>query len=242
MLFNGSLHLEHYIVIVNGGFGMKKLLYSLLVLFVLAGCSTEKTNNQVEDKKEENTSQTEFKNENNTTNKDVYVPNPQVTDDIDLVTVGETISDAKGELTLKAYKTVNKTIQVGSIEMNIKDVKVMHFVPDYSMIDFFHAYTHDEEFDFIKVSVEVQNKSKDNIKFTPVAALKINSGEHKTWEDDIYLEELGGDIEGNGVKKGNIGFILEETKGIKSVEILSSDAVDMDHQIIEKAKLIEIDF
>ncbi len=36
--------------------------------------------------------------------KDVYVPNPQLPDDINLNQIGQNVSDAKGELTLKAYK------------------------------------------------------------------------------------------------------------------------------------------
>ncbi|WP_141433915.1 membrane lipoprotein lipid attachment site-containing protein [Bacillus sp. 03113] len=222
---------------------MKKLLFVIVLSVILAGCSTGNTENQEKDNKDQNTEQKEqVKKTDKNIKEDVYVPNPQVTDDLNLVKVGETVTDAKGELTLKAYKNVNQTVQVGPVELLIKDVKVMHFVPAYSMIDFFHSYTHDEEFDFVKVSVEAKNTSSDTIKFTPVAALNMNSAEHKTWEDDIYLEELGGEIEDNDVKKGNMGFILEDTKEIKSVELLTSDAVDKDQKIIEKAKSIKVDF
>ena len=33
--------------------------------------------------------------------KDVYVPNPQLPDDINLNQIGQTVSDAKGELNIK---------------------------------------------------------------------------------------------------------------------------------------------
>ncbi|PLR78984.1 DUF4352 domain-containing protein [Bacillus sp. V3-13] len=219
---------------------MKKLFFVLILLFSLTGCAPENnTENQAPDNKADKSEQTEKSAPK--TNKDVYVPNPQVTDDINLVTVGETVTDAKGELTLKAYNHVNETVKVGPVEMVIKDIKVLHLVPDYSMIDFFHAYTHEEEFDFVKVAVEVKNTSNDTVKFTPIAALEMNSGEHKTWEDDIYLEALTGEIEGNGVKKGNMGFILEDTNDIQSVELLTSDAVDKSDKIIEKGKNIKFD-
>jgi hypothetical protein len=208
-------------------------------MLALSGCSTINSTKAVENKAD-NTELT--KNTELNTKKDVYVPNPQVTDDINLVKVGEAVRDAKGELTLKAYKNVNETIKVGRIEMIIKDVKVVHFVPDYSMIDFFHAYTHDEEFDFVKVAVEVKNPSDEVIKFSPIAALKMNNGEHKTWEDDIYLEELTGEIQANDTKKGNMGFILEDTNDIQWVELLTSDSVDNNHDIIEQGKQIKIDF
>ncbi|MGG3555517.1 DUF4352 domain-containing protein [Peribacillus frigoritolerans] len=173
--------------------------------------------------------------------KDVYVPNPQLPDDIKLNQIGQNVSDAKGELTLKAYKKVNETLNVGPIEVNIKEMKVMHATPDYSMIDFFHGYTHDEDFDIVKVNVEIKNNSDKNIKFSPVAFLETDRGEHLTWEDEIYLEELTGEIEGNGSKSGNIGFILNDGN-IKGISVMSSDAVDDEGKVLAKGKSAEFAF
>lgn len=173
--------------------------------------------------------------------KDVYVPNPQLPDDINLNQIGQNVSDAKGELTLKAYKKVNETLNVGPIEVNIKEMKVMHATPDYSMIDFFHGYTHDEDFDIVKVNVEIKNNSDKKIKFSPVAFLETDRGEHLTWEDEIYLEELTGEIEGNGSKSGNIGFILNDGN-IKGISVMSSDAVDDEGKVLAKGKSAEFAF
>ncbi|PEF34503.1 DUF4352 domain-containing protein [Bacillus sp. AFS094228] len=173
--------------------------------------------------------------------KDVYVPNPQLPDDINLNQIGQNISDAKGELTLKAYKKVNETLNVGPIEVNIKEMKVMHATPDYSMIDFFHGYTHDEDFDIVKVNVEIKNNSDKKIKFSPVAFLETDRGEHLTWEDEIYLEELTSEIEGNGSKSGNIGFILNDGN-IKGISVMSSDAVDDEGKVLAKGKSAEFAF
>ena len=218
---------------------MKRYLFLLILLFVLTGCSSE---NITEDKatgdQVKTIDQTEKKRH---IQEDAYVPNPQITDDINLVTVGETVSDDKGELTLKSYKLLNKTVNIGGVEMVIKDAKLLHFVPDYSMIDFFHAYTHEEEFDFIKVGIEVKNSSDRDLKFTPVAFAKTNQGELKSWEEDIFLEELTGEIQKNDVKKGNMGFILENTNDLKSIEILTSDVLDVMGENVEKAKTITLD-
>ena len=173
--------------------------------------------------------------------KDVYVPNPQLPDDINLNQIGQNVSDAKGELTLKAYKKVSETLNVGPIEVNIKEMKVMHATPDYSMIDFFHGYTHDEDFDIVKVNVEIKNNSDKKIKFSPVAFLETDRGEHLTWEDEIYLEELTGEIEGNGSKSGNIGFILNDGN-IKGISVMSSDAVDDEGKVLAKGKSAEFAF
>jgi len=173
--------------------------------------------------------------------KDVYVPNPQLPDDINLNQIGQNVSDAKGELTLKAYKKVNETLNVGPIEVNIKEMKVMHATPDYSMIDFFHGYTHDEDFDIVKVNVEIKNNSDKKIKFSPVAFLETDRGEHLTWEDEIYLEELTGEIEGNGSKSGNIGFILKDGN-IQGISVMTSDAVDDEGKVLAKGKSAEFAF
>lgn len=221
------------------GIPMKRYLFFLILLLVLTGCSSEnKSEDKVTGDRVKTIDQTEKKRN---VQEDIYVPNPQITDDINLVTVGETISDDKGELTLKSYKLLNKTVNIGGVEMVIKDAKLLHFVPDYSMIDFFHAYTHEEEFDFIKVGLEVKNSSDKDIKFSPVAFVKTNNGELKTWEEDIFLEELTGDIQRNDVKKGNMGFILENTTDLKSIEILTSDVLDGMGENVEKAKTITLD-
>ncbi|MGB3260724.1 DUF4352 domain-containing protein [Paenisporosarcina sp.] len=218
---------------------MKKLSFFLILLLVLTGCSSV---NNTENKATGDQVKTIDKSEKNlNVKKDVYVPNPQITDDINLVTVGETVTDDKGELTLKSYKRINKTVNIGGVEMVLKEVKLMHFVPDYSMIDFFHSYTHEEEFDFLKVGIEVKNTSDEDMKFTPVAFVKTSNGELKTWEDDIFLEELNGEIQSNNVKKGNMGFILENTNDIKSIEILTSDVLNNVDESIEKAKTIKVD-
>ncbi|MGE7605966.1 DUF4352 domain-containing protein [Peribacillus frigoritolerans] len=173
--------------------------------------------------------------------KDVYVPNPQLPDDINLNQIGQNVSDAKGELTLKAYKKVNETLNVGPIEVKFKEMKVMHATPDYSMIDFFHGYTHDEDFDIVKVNVEIINNSDKKMKFSPVAFLETDRGEHLTWEDEIYLEELTGEIEGNGSKSGNIGFILKDGN-IKGISVMTSDAVDDEGKVLAKGNSAEFAF
>ncbi|MFJ7938074.1 DUF4352 domain-containing protein [Peribacillus sp. NPDC096622] len=167
--------------------------------------------------------------------------NPQLPDDINLNQIGQNVSDAKGELTLKAYKKVNETLNVGPIEVKVKEMKVMHATPDYSMIDFFHGYTHDEDFDIVKVNVEIKNNTDKKVKFSPVAFLETDRGEHLTWEDEIYLEELTGEIEGNGSKSGNIGFILNDGN-IKGISVMTSDAVDESGEVLAKGKPAEFAF
>lgn len=220
---------------------MKKLFCIILLSLAIAGCSKgNNTEHQATENKIAKNNQTN--NIKQVIKNDIYVPSPQVTDDRNLVKKGETITDTKGELTLIKYKKVNREIRVGPVEMMIKDVKVMQYIPDYSMIDFFHSYTHDEEFNFIKVALEFKNTSRDTIKFNPIAFLKLNTGEHKTWEEDIYLENLLGEIEPNSVKKGKLGFIIKNTKEMNWVELLTSDVVNKNGEIIEKAKNIKINF
>ena len=173
--------------------------------------------------------------------KDVYVPNPQLPDDRELKQVGQHASDARGELTLKEYKQVNEMVKVGPIHVSIKDIKVMHVIPDYSMIDFFHGYTHDHAFDIVKMNVKVENPTAANVKFSPVAFLETDGGEHLTWEDDIYLENLNGEIKANDSKQGNIGFILQK-EGEKGISLSTSDVLDDEGKVIAKGEKVEFSF
>ena len=67
-------------------------------------------------------------------NTEVYVPNPQVTDDRELKKAGDSFSDDKGELTLTAVKEVNKTFNLDGIEYKIKDLKLLHFIDRKSVV------------------------------------------------------------------------------------------------------------
>ncbi|MFJ7753142.1 DUF4352 domain-containing protein [Peribacillus muralis] len=173
--------------------------------------------------------------------KDVYVPNPQLPDDRKLTQIGQNASDAKGDLTLMAHKKVDEAVTVGPIEVSVKDMKVMHATPDYSMIDFFHGYTHDEDFDIVKVNVEIKNNSDKKIKFSPVAFLETDKGEHLPWEDDIYLEELSGELDGNATKSGNVGFIVNNGD-VRGISFMTSDAVNGEGKVLEKGKSVELEF
>lgn len=216
---------------------MKKYVHLLLAVSMLAGCSFAEVESNKESKPAETVAVKPVKKKT-----DVYVPNPQVTEDRNLKKAGDSFIDDKGELTLKAVKEVDKTFNLDGIEYTVKDVKLLHFVPDYSMIDFFHSYTHDEEFDFVKIGVEIQNNSKESYHFGPVAMVNINDSIHKTWEEDIYLEELHGEILPGQKKLGNLGFIVDELESLEKVEILSGDLVNKDKKKIGEPVKLDITF
>ncbi|MCM3796815.1 hypothetical protein [Priestia megaterium] len=250
---------------------MKKTLSILFLIMLLVGCSSNtspennQTNaankNQTENNDDEKNDETkQEKNQKQTESKiDKYQPNSQVTDDRSLQKVGQTYADEKGETTLKAIKPINKTYKLGEIELTVKEMKLIHLRPDYSMIDYFHVLTHDEEFDFVKVFIEIKNNSSEKVNFAPIALLKTSTGETFDWQKDIYLEELNGEIEGNGTKFGNIGFIVnttgghahkegqnesdhKEEKDIKWIEITTSDVFDRNEKKISEAQKIKIEF
>jgi len=250
---------------------MKKTLSILFLIMLLVGCSSNTSpenneknaanENQTENNADEKNDETkQEKDQEQTESKiDEYQPNSQVTDDRSLQKVGQTYADKKGEATLKAIKPMNKTYKLGEIELTVKEMKLIHLRPDYSMIDYFHVLTHDEEFDFVKVFIEIKNNSSEKMNFAPIALLKTNTGETFDWQKDIYLEELNGEIEGNGTKFGNIGFIVnatgghahkegqnesdhKEKKDIKWIEITTSDVFDKNEKKISDAKKIKIEF
>jgi PBP1b-binding outer membrane lipoprotein LpoB len=235
---------------------MKQSLNLLLLILLLVGCSANaatvnnEKNTVVNTKAEEALIETK-KSEKQETNQK-YQPNPQVTDDQSLLTVGQTYSDSKGEATLKAINQVNQTYKMGPIELTVKEMKMIHLRPDYSMIDYFHVLTHDEEFDFVKLFVEIKNTSSEKVNFAPIALLKTSSGETFDWEKDIYLEELNGEIAGNSTKSGNLGFIVNasesgthndgDAKNIEWIEITTSDVFGKEEKKINESEKIKIEF
>lgn len=218
---------------------MKKSLYlCLLSSLLLIGCSDYNTEQSV-------TEDIKF-NSTNSTNKipgyyQDYILSPQVIDDRSIQEIGQTFRDNKGEAKLKAINNDSQTYMIGSIELTIREAKILQFKPDYSLIDFFHSYTQAETFDFVKLFVEIKNTSDKPLKFAPAAIINTNSGEKKTWEDDIYLEELNGEIKDNATKKGNLGFIIEKSN-INSIEITTSDVFNQKDEKLNNAEKIKIEF
>ncbi|MDX1806235.1 MAG: hypothetical protein R3267_04370 [Paenisporosarcina sp.] len=209
---------------------MKKYIALMaFLLLVISGCSS----NNVASVKEK-PANIDYLND--------YYSNPQVPDDRTLIEVDQTVSDEKGEATLKAIKQVNKTFSDGPIKLTIKDMKLIHLRPDYSLIDYFHVLTQKEEFDFVKVFIEIENKYPEKVNFAPIALIETSTGEKLNWENDIYLEDLNGEIKGNETKKGNIGFIVESSDDLEWIEITTSDVFDKDEEKIIESQKIKIKF
>lgn len=223
---------------------MRYYILILLIFGSLVGCTQEINQNESSDQKQsENpvTNPSEKKSSPSRKEASDYVPNPQVTDDRQLVQVGNTVSDEKGEAELKAYKKLEDRVKVGPVELTIKEVKVIHYRPSYSMVDFFHSYTHDETFDFVKVFVEVENTSGQALNFAPIAQIVTDLGEQRTWEEEIYLEELNGQFEPGEKKAGNLGFIIEKPD-IRTFSITTSKVFDHNKKELNKEKVIKVEF
>lgn len=211
---------------------MKNIIILItLVSLLLHGCSSNVQSSSV--------SENEKKKEDEYLND--YASNPQVTDDRSLLEVGQEVSDEKGEATLKAINLVNETYPVGPIDLRVKDMKVIHLRPDYSLVDYFHVLTHEEEFNFVKVFIEIENMSDEKLNFAPIAMIETSTGEKIDWEKDIYLEDLNGEIAGNTTKKGNLGFIIESSKDLKWIEITTSDVYDKDENKLSDSQKLKIE-
>lgn len=223
---------------------MRNFFIVLLIFTSLTGCTQEKDQKETSDQKQSAntlTNQSEEKSPPSRKEASEYVPNPQVTDDRQLVVVGNTVSDEKGDAELIAYKKLGDKVKVGPLELTIKEAKVIHYRPSYSMVDFYHSYTHEEKFDFVKVFVEVENTSDQSLNFAPIAQIDTDLGEQRTWEEEIYLEELNGPFEPGEKKVGNLGFIIEKSD-IKTFNITTSKVIDNNKKELNKEKVITVKF
>lgn len=223
---------------------MKKYIPLLMGIMLLSACSDMQKVNNGEVKTESQQTKIASNIEKNRAKSlsDIYVPNPQVSDDTKLLKVGQKLKDDKGEITLEGKATLNKTFTIGSVEMKIKNVKLIQNSPTYSLMDYFHYYTESyENFQFVKVEVELVNKSNEKVNFGPVSHLKTSNNEEKAFHDDFYIEYLGGEIEPNASKQGALGFIIEKTTpSLDWVEITTSDVLDSNKKVVGKAQKFKI--
>jgi len=213
----------------------------LISLFLLSGCSSDKENKHltstVSAAKE---SSAQLESAIPAYYKD-YPANPQVIDDRTLVQTGQTIRSNKGEASLKKIANLQNSYKTEAIDFKIQEAKLITYKPDYSLTDFYHSYTHDEQFTIIKFFIEIKNTSAETRYFAPIAYLNTDLGEKITWDQDIYLEDLNAPLKPNETKKGAIGFILEKPN-IKSVKINTSAVFDKKHTQLAKSKIINISF
>ncbi|MGK9164284.1 membrane lipoprotein lipid attachment site-containing protein [Bacillus subtilis] len=236
---------------------MRRILSIFVFAIMLAGCSSNASTEKQHAGGEKTVKAEPQSTSSQKDSTDNYQPNSQVTDDRSLLKVGQTFLDDKGKAVLKDIKQVNKTYKIGDVELTVKEMKLIHLRPDYSMIDYFHELTHDEEFDFVKVFVDIKNTSSKKVNVAPIALMKTNTGETFDWNKDIYLEELNGELEGGAEKSGNLGFIVnassghahdkaadaeKKTKEIKWIEITTSDVFDHNHKKTSDAQKIKIKF
>lgn len=167
-----------------------------------------------------------------------YVLSPQVSDDRRLQEPGQKTRDAKGGLELLAANMEAQAVQIGDVELTIHETKLLHYTPDYSLIDFYHAYTHEQEFELVKLFVEIHNSSNEAVSFAPAALFETGAGEVKTWEDDVYLESLNEGLEPGEVKSGNVGFIVED--GAQEIKLTTSKLFAADGELLAPARAITI--
>lgn len=218
---------------------MKRIIGFLMIMLVLTGCAEDKPAKEAEAK-----NNTEKKEQVQTVSYlDGYLENPQLPDDSELLQVDQVIEDSKGKSTLMKMRQVDETYQIGGIEMKIQDAKWIQLRPSYRMIDYFHGLTDNEsEFNYVKVFVEITNTSDRTLQFSPVALVETNEEEKISWEDELYLESLNEPIESGESRKGNIGFIVDETKDLSELTILTSDIFDEADNKLNDAEEITVEF
>ncbi|KHE68587.1 hypothetical protein [Halobacillus sp. BBL2006] len=229
---------------------MKHILLLLTALVLLAACSNKEEANKSEEEKADDTTQTEEMREleekaaSDKKESDTFIESPQAPDDSGLTEIGQTHRDKDGKIELMAYVPDDKTVHVGPMDVTIKEAKLMNYNPSPDLIDFFHGYTNQEKnFNYLKLRVVVKNTSDQKVNFAPVSYLETNTGEKISYKDDFYIENLHGSYQSREVRKGQLGFIIKETKPeeLKKVSIFTSE-VFKGEKSTAKAKTLTISF
>ncbi|KZE37138.1 hypothetical protein AV656_11180 [Bhargavaea cecembensis] len=168
-----------------------------------------------------------------------YPLNPQVTDDRLLLQPGGTVLDERGEAELLRIGNRDKRITAGPAQVTVREAKLFHYYPDSSFTDFYHLYTEETDFPVAKLFVEVTNTGNVPIQFEPVAVLETDTGESKLWKDDIYLENLAGNLGPGETKKGSVGFILEDDAADRLI-IRTSEVFDGNGKTLSGGSEVEV--
>lgn len=221
---------------------LKGWIMLILSAALVIGCASEadkkKESHTNHQQNESNRSESE-----NQTEKQTYTDSSQASDDTNLTKINKKVEDQDGSITLKKYAKVNKQLQSDSIALTIDEVKVLHYAPSVDLIDFFHGYTKQDEFPYVRVNVKIVNKGKESVHFNPIAQIETDQGETVTWKEDFYLEQLNGEIKPGDEKMGSLGFILNKTniENLKTITITSSEVVDDQEKTISNPLILTVD-
>ncbi len=212
----------------------------VLSAVLITGCSAD-TNKDTNTTPQNESNKKESKNQSG---EQTFTDSSQASDDTELTEINKKVEDQDGAITLKKYAKVNKEQQADSISLTIDEVKVLHYAPSLDLIDFFHGYTKQDEFPYVRVNVKIANQGKETVHFNPVSTIKTDQGETVTWEDDFYLEKLNGEIKPGEEKVGSLGFILNKTNSDKlnSITITSSEVVNDQKKSISNPLTFNVDF
>jgi hypothetical protein len=226
---------------------MKQFFIPIGLSVLLFGCSSTDTPAVEENTAPQAEENIEEKNTNESTNdtSKKYSNSPQAVNDQSVTNIGQIYEDKNGVITLRAIHNNPETLEIGPIELTIKEVKIFTYLPSNDLIDYFHGFTHNEDnFNYVKVRVEVKNTSDQPAKFSPIGQLETNEGEKVSGEEDFYLESLIGEYTPGEVREGNIGLVIEETsvENIEWVKIITSDVLNTENNTINKTEEIKIEF
>ncbi|MFC7063155.1 DUF4352 domain-containing protein [Halobacillus seohaensis] len=223
---------------------MKRFIMLFFISILLVGCSTQNSSNESH-AQEDRQDKDNIDEKIGISDKQKYVNNPQASDDRNLKEVGDTSEDENGELSLKAIKAVEENMEIGPMQLTVEDVKVLNYFPSPDLIDFFHAYSHNEmNFNYIKFRVSVENTADEQVNFAPVSVLETDQGEKKDFKDDFYLENLYGDYDPGEERIGDLGFVIDETKPkeLEFITITTSDVFAGNGTTIADGRKITIEF
>ncbi|AQQ55433.1 DUF4352 domain-containing protein [Planococcus lenghuensis] len=231
---------------------MKFTAFLLSSLLLMTGCSNavEQSDSGSETVSETKTvagsSRDNVAKKNIPDNSDTgYVNNPQAPDTRSLNEIGQVFTDEDGTVTLKAITDYQKAHTIGPIQLTVFNIKVVNYSPSHDLIDYFHGFTHSEDnFNYLKLHVTIENTSDQVVDFAPVSILETNEGEKKDFDDDFYLQNLYGQLQPHEVKTGELAFVLdqEDIEHLKSIKIHPSDVFDEQKNVLNPGEIIEIDF
>lgn len=236
MLRSSGFFIHH---IIGGHIVKRNIIIIFMIFLILFGCSTDKDSINMNNLDNSGVSAETIDK------RKAYSNNPQAPDTRSLNNIGQEFSDEDGKVILKGISDYNKTHRIGPIELTLKGIKLVEYIPAMHLIDYFHTFTNNEtQFHYVKFHVSIENTSAETVDFAPVSVLKTDKGEVKGFDDDFYLQNLYGVLSPGEKKIGELAFILDKTspENLNYITLTTSDVFNEHRETVNKGKEIKITF
>ncbi|WP_093881572.1 hypothetical protein [Terribacillus saccharophilus] len=212
---------------------MLGILFTAMLVFVLAACGSDNTSKEDEGKSSEEDTTA------NTESTEKEAESAEEASDDGETAVGETVSNEGGDHLLVSRTDDVGTFESGPIKMDISKVNGVSSKLKGELATYMDA----DELEYIQVDIQVESSSEDNISFYPSQATLVTDTGEQLEPDMMMSEHIDGEFLGKVKKEGINYYILQNSKAsdVKHVKLVFSSPTDSNFEPIGEDITVEVD-